>query len=215
MRILHHLIIVLGLFTGLCFNTAFAHSFNIVLIAPFSESTGQAVLDGFLLATREQDSHEFEESDGHLGGLDSYVFKIDSFAGTEQLEAVIRESTPLFAAGDIGSGTTSEMLEQHQVVVVDPALSRFWASSLANLDRLTLINGDPLLIAFEQAYGYIPSPEALRGYLAARIIATVVRNSSGDSDLSATRLRLAICASEKSPNTCEYESAPEKFGVMA
>jgi hypothetical protein len=192
MKIPQHLINVLGLLAGLCFNTVFAHSFNVVLIAPFSETTGQATLDGFLLATREQDSHEFEESDGHLGGLDSYVFKVDSFAGVEQLEAVVRESVPLFAVGNIGPGASKAMLDQHQVVVVDPVTSRFWASTLANPDRLTLINGDSLRIAFEQTYGYIPSSEALRGYLAARIIATVVRNSSGNPRFSAPRLRLAV-----------------------
>ena len=192
MKIPHHLIFVLGLLAGLCVNSAFAHSFNVVLIAPFSEVTGQAMLDGFLLTTREQDSHEFEESDGHLGGLDSYVFKVDSLAGAEQLEAVVRESVPLFAAGDIGSGASRAMLEQHQVVVVDPAASRFWASTLANPDRLTLINGDSLSLAFEQTYGHMPSPEALRGYLAARIITTVVRNSSGNPRFSAPELRLAV-----------------------
>ena len=192
MKIPLHLINVLGLLAGLCFNTVFAHSFNVVLIAPFSEVTGQAMLDGFLLTTREQDSHEFEESDGHLGGLDSYVFKVDSVAGIEQLEAVVMESAPLFAVGDIGPGASKAMLEQHQVVVVDPAASRFWASTLANPDRLTLINGDSLSLAFEQTYGHMPSPEALRGYLAARIITTVVRNSSGNPRFSAPELRLAV-----------------------
>ena len=192
MKIPQHLIKMLGLLAALCVNTVFAHSFNVVLIAPFNETTGQAMLDGFLLATREQDSYEFEESDGHLGGLDSYVFKVDSFTGAGQLEVVIRESAPLFAVGDVGPGKIRQLLAQHQVVVVDPAASKFWASTLANPDRLTLINGDSLLSAFEQAYGYIPSPEAARGYLAARIIATVVRNSSGDLGLSAPKLRLAV-----------------------
>jgi hypothetical protein len=76
--------------------------------------------------------------------------------------------------------------------MVDPAMSRFWASILANPGRLTLMNGDSLRIAFEQAYGYMPSPEALRGYLAARIIATVVRNSSGHPRFSAPKLRLSV-----------------------
>jgi hypothetical protein len=203
MKIPHHLIIVLGLSACLGFNTAFAHSFNIVLIAPFNESTGQATLDGFLLATREQDSHEFEESDGHLGGLDSYLFKVDSLAGTEQLEAVVRESVPLFAVGDVASSATREILEQYQVVVVDPAASTFWASTLADPGRLSLMNGDPLRIAFEQAYGYIPDAEALRGYLAARIIATVVRNSSGNPRFSAPRLRLAV---EQSLQTAPWQA---------
>jgi len=189
---LQYFTIFLGLLAGLCANTAFAHSFNVVLIAPFSATASQATLDGFLLATREQDSHEFEESDGHLGGLDVYVIRVDSAAGAEQLEAVVRESSPLFAVGDTGSGASRAVLEQHQVVVVNPAASRFWASTLVNLDRLPLINGDSFRITYEQIYGYVPSPEALRGYLAARVIATVVRNSSEHPGFSARELRLAV-----------------------
>lgn len=171
---------------------ALAHSFNVVLIAPLSEITGQAVLDGFLLATREQDSHEYEESDGHLGGLDSYLFKVDSFAGLAHLEAIVRKSVPLFAVGDVGPGANRDLLEQNQVVVVDPAASKFWASALASPDRLTLMNGASLRTTFEQTYGYILSPEALQGYLAARVIATVVRNSSEQPGFSAPELRLAV-----------------------
>ncbi len=125
MKITHRLIFILGLLAGLLANTAVAHSFNLIFIAPFDEMTGQAALDGLLLATGEQDSHEFEESEGHLGGLDSYVFKIDSDATTDKLEAIIRGTVPLFALGSPVSDTTRELLERHQVVVVDPAMSKF------------------------------------------------------------------------------------------
>lgn len=192
MKITHGFIYVLGLAASLYVGTALAHSFNIIFIAPSSEITSQTLLDGFLLATREQDAHSFEESDGHLGGLDSYIFKVDSFFGSNQLEAVIRETVPLFAVGDIVTDAARELLKQYQVVEVDLAASNFWASTLASRDRLTLMNGDSFRVAFEQAYGYRANSDALRGYLAARVIARVVRNSSGHPRFSPGKLKLSV-----------------------
>ena len=64
---------------------------------------GQQALDGFMLATTEQDAHEFEESDGHLGGLDSYVIVIDNSTGEtatlEKVENLVRSKKPLFVTG--------------------------------------------------------------------------------------------------------------------
>ena len=192
MKTTHCLIFVLGLTASLYVDTTLAHSFNIVFIAPSSETSARATLDGFLLATREQDAHEFEESDGHLGGLDSYIFKANDLAGSNQLEAVIRETEPLFAVGDVASSVVLNLLDQYQLVVVDPTTSRFWASALANPDRLSLMNGDSLGIAFEQAYGYTLNADVLHGYLAARVIAKVVRNSSGPPRFSSGKLKLSV-----------------------
>ena len=192
MKITHGFIYVLGLAASLYVGTALAHSFNIVFIAPSSKAAARATLDGFLLATREQDAHDFEESNGHLGGLDSYIFKVDSFSGSNQLEAAIRETLPLFAVGDIVTGADRELLKQYQIVEVNPATSSLWASTLASPDRLTLMNGDSFRVAFEQAYGYRANSDALRGYLAARVIARVVRNSSGHPRFSPGKLKLSV-----------------------
>ncbi len=54
------------------------------------------------------------------------------------------------------------------------------------------MNGDPLHAIFEQAYGYMLNPDALRGYISPRIIATVVRNASGYPRFSTPKLRLAV-----------------------
>lgn len=163
-------------------NNANAHSFNLIFIAPISDPAGRSALDGFLLATTEQDSHEFETSDGHLGGLDSHVFRVDNTAGkamtTAQLEKTIDEAEPLFATGLPLGGDQIDLLKNSGTVYVDPTSSRFWSHRLAHREQLTTMNGGLFFDAFEQAYGYQPDNHAIRGYLAARVIADVIRNSS-------------------------------------
>jgi hypothetical protein len=172
---------LLGLIAFVFISTAAAHSFNLVFLAPFAKVSGKSALNGFLLATREQDSHENEESDGHLGGLDSYIFKVDNMKGEavllQQLEDTIRKSKPLFATGLDLNDATLNLLENKAVVVVDPMASGFWTSLTVDPDRLKLMDGENFAIAFRRAYGYDPDLQAIHGYLAARFIATAVRNS--------------------------------------
>jgi hypothetical protein len=71
-----------------------AHSFNLGFVTTLTgphASRGKQALDGFLLATGERDAHPGEESDGHLGGLDVYVFRIDSNLGAEAVRRRLRE----------------------------------------------------------------------------------------------------------------------------
>ena len=63
-----------------------AHRFNLGFFTALSgphAREGKQALDGFLLATGERDDHAGEESDGYLGGLDVYVFRIDSNLGAD------------------------------------------------------------------------------------------------------------------------------------
>ncbi len=182
MKILHHILLFGIVGTILHGNLASAHSFNLIFIAPLSDSTGQSALDGFLLATTEQDSHEFETSDGHLGGLDSHVFRIDSSTGnamvSDRLEKTIDGAKPLFAAGLLPDANLIELLKNSGAVYVDPASSPFWRERLARREQLTTMDGGLFFAAFERAYGYRPDDHAIRSYLVARVIADVVRNSS-------------------------------------
>jgi hypothetical protein len=172
---------LLGLVAFAFINAASAHSFNLVFIAPLAEMSGQSALNGFLLATREQDGHENEVSDGHLGGLDSYILRVDTTEGEAtlpyRLENTIRKSEPLFAAGLDLNTATLNMLESNGVVVVEPMSSGFWASLTADPGQLELFNGENFISAFRRAYGHDPDLQAIQGYLAARFIATAVRNS--------------------------------------
>lgn len=182
MKILHLILAFWIIGNFLLGNAASAHSFNLVFIAPISDTVGRALLDGFLLATTEQDSHEFETSDGHLGGLDSHVFKVDNAAGqamtAAQLEKIIGEAEPLFATGLLLDAYQMDLLKNSGTVFVDPTSSRFWSDRLAHHEQLTTMNGGFFFDAFENAYDYQPDIHAIRGYLAARVIADVIRNSS-------------------------------------
>ena len=173
--------LLIGLIAFVFVNTVSAHSFNLLFIAPLAKMPGQSMLNGFLLATREQDSHENEDSDGHLGGLDSHVYKVDSMkredALLQHVEYTIGKSDPLFATGLDLSASTRSMLEINGVVVVDPMAGRFWTSLIVDPDRLKLMDGENFANLFRRTYGYDPDLQAMHGYLAARIIATVVRNS--------------------------------------
>jgi hypothetical protein len=184
--------ILLGVVLSGSLSPAIAHSFNLLFIAPINDLAGRSALNGFLLATREQDAHEFEESDGHLGGLDSYVFRIDSSVRDNRLVAIIRESVPLFATGNGISEKDREMLEKNDVVLVDPAVSDSWPTMQLNPGLLKLMNGGSFANAFKHEYGYTPGPDALHGYIAARIISEVVRGANGSVRLSAQQLKPAV-----------------------
>lgn len=170
------ILLVIALFVS--FSPAWGHSFNIIFIAPISEPAGQSALEGFLFATREQDSHAFEESDGHLGGLDSYVFKVDSGLKPgplqDRVEMIIRENQPLFATGFIVDTKIESVLEENGVAVVDPMAGGFWPSLIASPDKILRMNGGNFLDEFLKKHGSLPDTKTVRGYLAARVIARVV-----------------------------------------
>jgi hypothetical protein len=176
---------LLGFFTLAFISLASAHSFNLVFIAPLEDPTGQSALNGFQLATREQDRHENEELDGHLGGLDSYIFRVGSLEGEvalmNQLEKTIRKSKPLFAVGLDLNAASLNMLENNDVVVVDPMSSGLSESLAVDPGQLKLIDGEDFTSAYRRAYGHDPDLQARHGYLAARIVATVVRKSDEQS----------------------------------
>ena len=181
MKIQTHKKILLVLAIYACFSPAWGHSFNIVFIAPISEPAGQSALEGFLFATREQNSHAFEESDGHLGGLDSYVFKVDSELKSDPLqdriETIIRESAPLFAAGFIAGTKIESVLEKNAVAVVDPVAGGFWPSLIASPGKIQTMDGGNFSERFQQRLGSRPDIHTIRGYLAAQVIARVVGKS--------------------------------------
>ncbi len=166
-----------------------AHSFNLGLIIPLTGSqtqAGQQILDGFLLATTEEDSHPDETSDGHLGGLDSHVLKVDS--GTDSstliksLQALMRKREPIFITGLFINDTDqliSKSLEQRNTVLFDPQESSMWQNKSSSLKSM---DGGSFSVKFQNRYGYSPTADAMRGYIAARLIAATVR-SLAEEDL--------------------------------
>ena len=154
------------------------------------EESGRQALNGFLLATTEEDAHADETSDGHLGGLDSHVLKVDSGADStvmlKSLDDLMQTRQPIFVTG-LFSAELAELIAQslksENTVFFDPAESPIWQIALADADSMKSMNGDSFGAKFQIRYGYLPTPEAMLGYVAARLIAATVR-SLGEDDLN-------------------------------
>lgn len=167
-----------------------AHGFNVGFLAPLSGPNffqGRQAVDGFLFATRERDGHALEESDGHLGGLDSYLITIDSGVGIEivreQLEELLRGEGIAFLSGV----STSEMLasigitlDQSQIILVDAVDSAVYRSATSDTADFLTKDGIPFPAAFRNAYGYEPDADAIGGYVAARFIDAAVSAVEGE-----------------------------------
>ncbi len=166
-----------------------AHSFDVGFMAPFSgpdAHQGQQALNGFLLATRERDGHAFEESDGHLGGLDSYVIRIDSGRGTEavrrQLDGFLEGEGLVFLTGVSvldALAAAGVMLDDSQSILVDPLDSVVYRSAASAPESLVTMDAVPFSVAFREAYGYDPDVNAIGGYIAARFIDAAVSAVQG------------------------------------
>ena len=166
-----------------------AHSFNVGFMAPLSgpgARQGQQALDGFLLATRERDGHAFEESDGHLGGLDSYLIRIDSGRGAEaargELDTLLRGEGIVFLAGVsvpetlAGAGAAPD---ESQVVLVNAVDSAVYRSAARAPESLLTMEGVPFPLAFRKTYGVDADANAIAGYVSARMIAAAVSAVEG------------------------------------
>ena len=180
---------------------ALAHSFNVAFVAPLSgprANEGKRALDGFLLATREQDGHALETSDGHLGGLDSHVLTIDSAQGPEavqqRLEAILREGELTFVTGILAPEAREAVaaaLVRTRVILIEPTDSPAFRSAARAAGRVTTMDGRAFREVFRKAYPYAPDEYATKGYIAARLIAAAVR-AAGVSVSDPAALRSAV-----------------------
>ena len=166
---------------ALTINPALAHRFDVALVMPPSDDAsaqGRQILEGFMLATAERDSHPGQDSDGHLGGLDVYVTVID---GTGDVAAEIGR---LAALGEVdivaafGPETTlppiRRRLDDNKVALLVPGQSPFARADLPAVAAF--------VSAYEGEYGGRPSSHAGQGYNAARRIDAAVRAQGGVND---------------------------------
>lgn len=177
---------------------ALAHRFNVVLIVPLSGAEvelGELYRNGFLLATTEKDAHPDETSDGHLGGLDSYVSYIDAAGDVNgQVQNIIGEGETNIVVGAFATISTlsqiAPLLEQANIALLSPGVSPFAQSNLPQVERFTTL--------FEQQYNRQPSEQAAQGYNAAWRIDAAVR-AQGSTD-SATKISASFDQSAKNFN---------------
>ncbi len=193
------LVFALSLGTGVV--GASAHSFKLALIAPMSGTNaaiGRHFRDGILLATRERDGHQNEESDGHLGGLDVYIVLIDGGPGrikvlAEVKEAVRRQQVQ-FIAG-IGYSHTSavhQLVAGTKTIFIGPHTKIPTPGNIESVLKLTARDLKIFRDTFEKAFGYRPSPDAREGYIVARLIDRVIRDNGEDvADVENLRNALA------------------------
>lgn len=164
---------------------AISHEFGVALIISTEKEQGKQFLEGFLLATAERDSHPNEESDGHLGGLDVYVTIIDptgmnTETGKQKLIDLLKdESISIIVTDEAGSIPVAFMREiaNYPVAILNRGKMQF-----ANKQNSGVV---AFYENFEKRYAKSPSPDAARGYNAARRIDFAVRplDSTDETDL--------------------------------
>jgi len=151
----------------------------LIPLSGFELESGRHALDGFLLATSERDAHPDEESDGHLGGLDVYILKIDS---NQPSEAVLRKIDQLvkrekihFFTGLIPTElkqTVRDQLSGTEVILLE--------IEIESSQNETTMSVDSFSDAFSRNFGYPPMQPAHLAYRLARLIDRVVRSIDGD-----------------------------------
>lgn len=165
---------------------ALAHRFNVALVMPLSGAAsdqGRQIRNGFMLATRERDSHPDQDSDGHLGGLDVYVSVIDAAGNVAADIRRMATHGAIDIVAAVGTGTRlpriARLLDGKNVALLSPGRSPFAQSDL------------PAVAAFVAAYGkefgVSPTSRAARGYHAARRLGAAVRAQGGVGDRASLR----------------------------
>lgn len=170
-----------------------AHSFGVALVtqaAVVSEAPDQEIRRGFMLATRERDGHANETSDGHLGGLDVYVYPValknDAVAEVEALLAREAVAVVVAVGADSWLSTLRSVVANRQAVLLELNPDTFFAQ-LRGDDQAPVKR---LVDTFYQTYGGSSSYAAL-GYSAARQLDAAVRTLGGVSDKPALQRALA------------------------
>jgi len=157
---------------------AMADRFYVALVIPLSgpaAERGEQIRKGFMLATTQRDAHADEESDGHLGNLDSYVRLInadgDVAAGINRLIGSRELNIVAAFTSDKTISLITRQLEGKKIVLLEPGQTPFIDKSLPAVTGF--------ISDFKRAYGITPSASAAQGYNAARRLDTAVRAQDG------------------------------------
>lgn len=174
-----------------------AHSFRAALMVPLSgpsAGAGKQIQDGFMLATKERDAHPGTESDGHLGGLDVYISRID---GAGAPEDAAQKTGALFRREKIEFLTVFASREALSALYPAAAGAKVFVFGLGDAPRkipgmacppffISISRpkgvgiGRAFAASFQKEYGRAPTRHAALGYDAARLIGSVVRALGGE-----------------------------------
>ncbi|MCF6273460.1 MAG: hypothetical protein L3J37_09790 [Rhodobacteraceae bacterium] len=135
-----------------------AHSFNVLIVGENLAETG--AYNGFRLATRERDGHANEESDGHLGGLDSYIFMAEPSAD-------LPSGINILVMLDEGEPPQIIVQQEIENQALRPSIA--WAAIIA-MD---------FQARYLAAYGIEADPTARQAYYAAQLVERFVRRNPG------------------------------------
>ncbi|MBL4756223.1 MAG: hypothetical protein JKY32_00860 [Rhizobiales bacterium] len=170
-----------------------AHEFTVLLASAMSGPGEQGAREGFLVAAAEQDAHPDETADGHLGGLDVFVARLDMTGDNIEQSLNTR-----LAKGDVDivaifpTGSRGEELrrvaELAGIVVIAPAPLPFNGSPDAAPVASEFVS------AFTQRFGYEPDSNAAQGYQIARRIDDAVRPFDSAANTQELRHRLDATA---------------------
>lgn len=159
---MHRLISVLILLVFAGAGMVNAHSFNVLLVGENIADSG--AYDGFRLATRERDGHAAEESDGHLGGLDSYIFTAENIAGAMSQSWMDEIDILVMLEGEVLDAPAS-------------VYETIRSDALGADDRRVLLDRVAFAQRYTEEFGRAPSEIAQRAYFAARLIEGFVRDN--------------------------------------
>ncbi|WP_306259484.1 hypothetical protein [Pararhizobium sp. IMCC21322] len=184
---------IIGLVAGADPSPALAHEFTVAIVgdglADDPVTHVAEAVRGFIVATRENDGHAFETSDGHLGGLDVQIWVlppggaaavaelVGSPAETADIALLLGPVPSAMGIGDAALGLAT--------IFVRPA-----ALPSPDLRAASGFAG-----RFRAQFGHEASEAAEQGYNAARRIDRAIR-ASGDLDLRAT-IRAALSKTER------------------
>ncbi len=168
---------------------AFAHSFDVAVVTTYSgpaANAGTNLWQGMRVATRETDGHPEETSDGHLGGVDSNLLRIDIAADRGMLATRLRpitgrQGTAVIVfdnrAGDIG---TALSLPAPGVILLAVPANRAVPAHVLDPVALDAATTREFEAQYRSQYGEKPNESARLGYTAARRIARALRVLDGD-----------------------------------
>jgi ABC-type branched-subunit amino acid transport system substrate-binding protein len=165
-----------------------AHSFNVALVVPLTgpnKEEGRAVDEGFRLAAKERDSHADEHSDGHLGGLDVYIFAGDGHDNLMTALSALMGSKDIDKIAPVGSHilieNIRETIGETSAILLQPVASPFHkCKQTGATDKSAAV--EAFIASFTKLYGYAPDPIAAQGYNMARRIDVAVRPMGGVDD---------------------------------